>query len=236
MEETDGYITKSLEFTDLQPGTYTVREEQTDPYYRLSQISCTDEGVKIDETNQEITWRIGRDGQSQGRRTLEGHAVFENRARTGKIQIRKTDEHGNALAGVLFGIYDANGKQVAVSTSGKDGKLAFSGLKTGQYEIKELQTVYGKSKLTKPISVTIPLVLPKEEAEKEGADVEKAVVFRDSCYYYDLSYQISNSAVLELPETGAHIGYGLLLAGMACMSMGMYAGRKRRKGKYAGKG
>lgn len=108
-----------------QPGTYTVREEQTDPYYRLSQISCTDEGVKIDETNQEITWRIGRDGQSQGRRTLEGHAVFENRARTGKIQIMKTDEHGNALAGVLFGIYDANGKQVAVSTSGKDGKLAF---------------------------------------------------------------------------------------------------------------
>lgn len=236
LEETDGYITKSLEFTDLQPGTYTVREEQTDPYYRLSQISCTDEGVKIDETNQEITWRIGRDGQSQGRRTLEGHAVFENRARTGKIQIMKTDEHGNALAGVLFGIYDANGKQVAVSTSGKDGKLAFSGLKTGQYEIKELQTVYGKSKLTKPISVTIPLVLKKEEAEKEGADVEKAVVFRDSCYYYDLSYQISNSAVLELPETGAHIGYGLLLAGMACMSMGMYAGRKRRKGKYAGKG
>lgn len=75
------------------------------------------------------------------------------------------------------------------------GKLAFSGLKTGQYEIKELQTVYGKSKLTKPISVTIPLVLKKEEAEKEGADVEKAVVFRDSCYYYDLSYQISNSAV-----------------------------------------
>ena len=192
--------------------------------------------MKIDETNQEITWRIGRDGQSQGRRTLEGHAVFENRARTGKIQIMKTDEHGNALAGVLFGIYDANGKQVAVSTSGKDGKLAFSGLKTGQYEIKELQTVYGKSKLTKPISVTIPLVLKKEEAEKEGADVEKAVVFRDSCYYYDLSYQISNSAVLELPETGAHIGYGLLLAGMACMSMGMYAGRKRRKGKYAGKG
>ena len=99
-----------------------------------------------------------------------------------------------------------------------------------------MQTVYGKSKLTKPISVTIPLVLKKEEAEKEGADVEKAVVFRDSCYYYDLSYQISNSAVLELPETGAHVGYRLLLAGMACMSMGMYAGRKRRKGNYAGKG
>ena len=192
--------------------------------------------MKIDETNQEITWQIGCDGQSQGKRTLEGHAVFENRARTGKIQIMKTDEHGNKLAGVLFGIYDADGKQVAVSTSGKDGKLAFSGLKTGQYEIKELQTVYGKSKLTKPISVTIPLVLTKEEAEKEGADVEKAVVFRDFCYYYDLSYQISNSAVLELPETGAHIRYGLLLAGMACMSMGMYAGRKRRKGKYAGKG
>ena len=116
LEETDGYITKSLEFTDLQPGTYTVREEQTDPYYRLSQISCTDEGVKIDETNQEDDLAdSGRDGQSQGRRMLEGHAVFENRARTGKIQIMKTDEHGNALAGVLFGIYDANGKQVAVS-------------------------------------------------------------------------------------------------------------------------
>lgn len=235
LEETNGSITKSLKFTDLQPGTYTVREEQTDPYYRLSKISCTDKGGKIDEANREITWRIGRDAQLQEKRKLEGHAVFENRARTGKIQIMKTDEQGNALAGVLFGIYDADGKQVAVSTSGKDGKLEFSGLKTGQYEIKELQTVYGKSKLTKPISVTIPFVLTKEKAEKAGADVEKAVVFRDTCYYYDLSYQISNSAVLELPETGAHIGYGLLLAGMACMSMGMYAGRKRRKGKYAGK-
>ena len=52
----------------------------------------------------------------------------------------------------------------------------------------------------------------------------------------DVDNKVANSAVLELPETGAHIGYGLLLAGMACMSMGMYAGRKRRKGKYAGKG
>lgn len=236
LEETDGYIIKSLEFTDLQPGIYTVREEQTDPYYRLSQISCTDTGVTIDETNREITWLIGRAGQLRDKRTLEGHAVFENCARTGKIQIMKTDEQGNALAGVLFGIYDADGKQVAVSESGKDGNLVFSGLKTGQYEIKELQTVQGKSKLTKAISVTIPLVLSKGKAEKEDADLEKAVVFKDSCYFYDLSYQISDSAVLELPKTGAHIGYGLLLAGLACVSVGIYAGGKRRKEKHAGKG
>ncbi len=62
---------------------------------------------------------------------------------TGKIELFKTDDLGNVLAGVKFGLYSDAGatNKVAEAITGVDGKLVFDNVIAGEYWIKELETL-----------------------------------------------------------------------------------------------
>ncbi|WP_349392894.1 prealbumin-like fold domain-containing protein, partial [Clostridium perfringens] len=62
---------------------------------------------------------------------------------TGRIELYKTDDLGNVLAGVRFGLYSDAGatNKVAEAITGVDGKLVFDNVIAGEYWVKELETL-----------------------------------------------------------------------------------------------
>ncbi|MCR1953101.1 SpaA isopeptide-forming pilin-related protein [Clostridium sp. DSM 100503] len=62
---------------------------------------------------------------------------------TGKIELFKTDDLGNVLAGVKFGLYSDAGatNKVAEAVTGADGRLVFDNVIAGEYWTKELETL-----------------------------------------------------------------------------------------------
>ena len=62
---------------------------------------------------------------------------------TGKIELYKTDDLGNVLPGVKFGLYSdaAATNKVAEAVTGADGKLVFDNVVAGEYWTKELETL-----------------------------------------------------------------------------------------------
>ncbi|MCR1952745.1 Cys-Gln thioester bond-forming surface protein, partial [Clostridium sp. DSM 100503] len=62
---------------------------------------------------------------------------------TGKIELFKTDDLGNVLPGVKFGLYSdaAATNKVAEAVTGADGKLVFDNVIAGEYWTKELETL-----------------------------------------------------------------------------------------------
>lgn len=231
-EAKDGSIEKSIVFENLKPGTYKVKEEQTDPYYVLQKIRCKDTGVVIDEENQEISWLLGRKDGSLAGRTKDGIAVFENEIRMGRIKVKKTDEQGNPLAGVCFVLYDDKGQEVATKLSDADGVLSFDNLRTGNYTMEEARTAPGKNKLTKAVKITLPLVMTEKETQEKKVDTTKGVSYASRYYFYELSYHVSNSAVLALPKTGSVMNRGLLIAGVISLGMGVLLTSKKRRCRY----
>ena len=62
----------------------------------------------------------------------------------GSLTINKVDaETGEALAGVTYRLFDANGKKVADMTTGADGKAVLADLPQGKYSYQEISTPSG---------------------------------------------------------------------------------------------
>ena len=62
----------------------------------------------------------------------------------GSLTINKVDaETGKALAGVIYRLFDANGKKVADMTTGADGKAVFKDLPQGKYSYQEISAPSG---------------------------------------------------------------------------------------------
>ena len=62
----------------------------------------------------------------------------------GSLTINKVDaETGKALAGVIYRLFDANGKKVADMTTGAEGKAVFKDLPQGKYSYQEISAPSG---------------------------------------------------------------------------------------------
>lgn len=150
----------------------------------------------------------------------------------GSIKIKKKDDAGKALAGVEFTLYDQDGVAVETEVTDKNGVLDFVDLEVGEYTVKETKTIPGYSLLSEPIKVTIPLILTEEEVKEQSADKSKAVEVEGNYYFYDQTYEVSNSAVLVLPKTGRKGIYLLFPAGFGIVLLGLFT--KRKKGGVSG--
>lgn len=69
--------------------------------------------------------------------------TFENKLIRGGFKVLKTDENGDPLSGVKFGLYNAEGEQLQEFTTAKDGTYSMDDLLYDDYYIKELETVKG---------------------------------------------------------------------------------------------
>ncbi len=200
-----------------------------------------------DQVDEELTGKLTVDGKpaSEPAQLKERHVLgfaVEDELVTGKIGIHKTDGEGADLAGVSFELRRQDGKEITgssttlIKVTGDDGRLSFEGLKPGIYILTEKNTADSadgsKNMLPgEPVTVTLPLQMSRAEAEGKGlATAGPGVrVYDDKCYYYEAYYEISNEAVLLLPETGGKAGMVPVIAALLILFAGGYLLIRRRK-------
>jgi LPXTG-motif cell wall-anchored protein len=181
---------------ELLYGKYTVTEKSTGEAYLL------------DETPHEV---FIKDHQ----KVVE--LEIQNTKKQGKIKVIKTDgKDKTPLEGVIFEVYDADGKVVATITTDKDGIAVTDWLGYGDYTLKEKTAKSG-------------YVLDETVREIQIREHEKV---------YELA--LTNNKIPETPNTPDNPKTGddsnpllwLVIAGIAAAGLTLLAALKRReKGK-----
>ena len=108
----------------LSKGNYKIKEvnNQTIDGYEIS-----DEEIYFEITGEEDLVTI----------------EFPNNQVLGAIKVLKTNEDGNALAGVTFGLYQSDGTLVDIIVTDESGIALFENLQAGTYQLRELATIDG---------------------------------------------------------------------------------------------
>lgn len=123
-------------FTDISTGVYEIKEMVAPVNYTLSKQVLT-----IDTGNQTSSQTFNYD--------------FLDDAITHTVKVTKTDSDNNKLlAGVVFGIFQGD-RELARATTDSKGIATFTGLKVGNYIIKELETIPNYSLSSETIDVKI---------------------------------------------------------------------------------
>lgn len=203
----------------LKNGKYTIHEKYAPENYELAEdihFEVTDDTTEIEY--EMIDKYIGSslkviklDGNTK--KPIEG-VEFTLKGESGLKLKARTDANGE----ITFGM--------------KDGKPT---LPPQKYTLTETSTKEGYSLLKDPIVVELPLKLTKAEAEAEGADLSQAKWDRDNEVYrfFDLTYQVSDGATLQLPSTGYNnLKYGLLAGAGIMVLVGLYFGIKHLKRSF----
>lgn len=110
-------------FTNIPYGTYSIKETKA-PTGRVTDIKTFEASV----TENGVTVNAG---------------ISVNTLIHGNILLQKNDDSGKALAGAEFTIYNSDGQTVGISTSDSAGKVLFTGLPYGDYQIQETKVPTG---------------------------------------------------------------------------------------------
>ena len=125
------------------------------------------------------------------------------------------------------------------ATTDANGEITWENLDQGDYQITETKTVPGYTLLKDPINVTLPLQMTKSKADAYG-NVNFNAAKEDKNYtkkwfFFEYSFDITNTLILHLPETGAtgtwmygFVGLGMAMAAGAA---GMVVTKRRRRKK-----
>ncbi|MBR5272421.1 MAG: hypothetical protein IKU25_03385 [Clostridia bacterium] len=113
------------EFTGLPFGHYTLKETSAPSGYVVSAELSAGIGVTIDSTTEQV--------------------AFTNTTKKGSIELVKTGNGNVKLQGAVFGLYadSAATDQLAMNSTGSDGKVTFSNLEAGTYYVKEFAAPTG---------------------------------------------------------------------------------------------
>lgn len=112
----------------------------------IKELSCPEQFVLSDKV---FTTQITENGQ-----IIEIKAV--NKYITGNIKIIKSDaDSAERLSGVEFGLYDADGNELAKGVTDDNGELIFNNLRFGKYEVRELSAKDGYYKVEDTFSAEI---------------------------------------------------------------------------------
>ena len=198
---------KAHEISGIKKGKYTLEETKApDKYEKAEPIEFTVE-----------------DGSEDIEITMEDVPL-------GSVKIIKYSSDGNTpLAGVSYHL--EGGDSVSMDlTTGADGVALFDKLKAGTYTITETKTVEGMTLLAEPIEVTIPVVLT--ELEAANADKTNARFKEDdgTYYYYDVTYEVTDSAHFAMPMSGSNGTWTLGYIGMGILGLiGVWFVIRKRK-------
>ena len=132
------------------------------------------------------------------------------------IKVTKYDGSKNTLEGVTFTLTAEDGTTIDGVTD-ENGEMLFENLEEGRYQLTETSTKSGLSLLSEPVQITLPYHCLVEDAEEMKLDTSNAefVSTEDAWFFYDLTYSITNTATLDLPQTGSNwmlltVGGGIL--------------------------
>jgi len=149
-------------FTGLEAKDYVVRELTAPDGYQLS-----DEVIKVAASDLVASNSVVDKGNVVNKPFTSipptPPTVDKPKLKLYNIQLHKVDADGNALAGAVFGLFEADGttpvanpygEGQATATSDEHGLVTFTGFEARDYVIKELTAPTGYQLLTNPITVT----------------------------------------------------------------------------------
>lgn len=225
----DDYVSLSVAFEHLIYGEYYVKESGMDPCYYADDVVDT-VSAEVSADKNEVKFFLEKDHPACG-------ATFVNEPTLGGFRIMKYDTDGKTpLNDVEFIIKSPYGEiYKVVSGTGLDGEAKIEDLLPGTYTVTEIKTSTGKSLLTEPFEVKLPLQLSGEEVKASNIDVSKGKLDKETgiYYFYDLSYEVTNYETLKMPMTGAmdtFLTYLPLLAAFILVMSGgiVYYGKKKK--------
>lgn len=203
----------------LKNGKYTIHEKYAPINYELA------EDIEFEVTDQ----------------TTEVEYVMIDEYIGGSIKVEKSDEKTKKpLPGIEFTLTGANGFTLKARTD-ENGKIVFGVNKEGlstltpqKYTLAETSSKDGYSLLKDPIEIELPLKLTEAEAKVQNADLSKAKWDKENEVYrfFDLTYKVSNDAVLQLPATGSNeILYAIIAGTVMIFLVVIFFGLKQKKKK-----
>jgi len=101
-------------------------------YYIIEKNAST--GYKL--SDEKVYFELTENGQ-----VIKAHMT--NEKIKGNLVFKKTDEDGNALAGIKISIYKKDGTLYGTYTTDKNGLVTIEGIEYGEYKVKELSTLEG---------------------------------------------------------------------------------------------
>lgn len=187
--------------TETEPGVYRLDGLRYNGYFLHE--AASPEGFLPDEVYYYFEIRV--DGKTVVMETEAG-VGFLNQPILGNIHVLKKDaDTGEPLSGVVIGLFDAEGNEVARGVT-ESGELLFEGIRYGRYELRELEARDGYYLLEEPVPV---------EISEHGQTV---------------TVELTNQKIPEIPQTGDSSGTAagicLVISGIAGIFLAL-TGRRR---------
>lgn len=237
----------NTKLSELSRGDYKVVESLgTDVHYELQEIATVDgtncHSVIAKDQQQkvtDITFNMGtdtennvvlRDRNNDVTNGQIGIAKFTNKKIVVDIELEKVDSQttDTKLSGAEFALYkvDTSGNEIRVKsyTSGQKGKISIENLPIGQYVLRETKAPTGYVKSAEPWNITVEnnrTITVKYDGKDvtSKSDNNKTI------------YQITNTKVYSLPESGGPGTYGFTISGVAILATALllFINNKRRE-------
>ena len=233
--------------SELSRGDYKVVESLgADVHYELQEIATVDgtncHSVIAKDQQQkatDITFTMGtdtenkvvlRDGNNDVTNGQIGIAKFTNKKIVVDIELEKVDSQttDTKLSGAEFALYkvDTSGNEIQVNsyTSGQRGKISIENLPIGQYVLRETKAPTGYVKSAEPWNITVANDRTIT-VKYDGKDVTSKPDNNKTIY------QITNTKVYSLPESGGPGTYGFTISGVAILATALllFINNKRRE-------
>lgn len=203
----EGTVTKSVTFTDIPMGNYTLSESGMEGIYVQESLESLTEGSRSEGNEFKIT--VGPTLEESKNVTKDQETVswnqevvFENKAVRGSVLLKKLEEdEKTVLPGVAFTLKNKDASIVLTAVTDEQGQILFTDLQPGEYTLTETATKEGNTLLAEPVQIKIPLCIEDTPGEEKTTAAD-AVKYGEHRYLYQLKYTITNHAVLTLPRTG----------------------------------
>lgn len=232
-------------FTGLEAKDYVVRELTAPDGYQLS-----DEVIKIAASDLVASNSVVDKGNVVNKPFTSipptPPTVDKPKLKLYNIQLHKVDAGGNALAGAVFGLFEADGvtpvanpygQGQAIATSDEHGLVTFIGFEARDYVIKELTAPAGYQLLSEPITVTAEdyvkstnFVVDKGNVVNKKTPPTPPTPSTDKPKGNHPSGKQSKEGKKQvLPSTGETVSEGLVAAGLALAVTGSALVYKKRE-------
>lgn len=233
--------------TRLARGEYTVTENGN-PNYTLKNLvagDATNCKNAVELADKQIKFSIGTDTNNtqvlkgENKDTTSGRigvAEFTNEQSVADVEIVKVDAANTnvTITGAKFALYEADAEwnktsenpfNTADIVSGNEGRIELKALPVGNYLLVETEAATGYSLPTKPWKITVgsggTVNVMDNEEETVGYITENEMII----------YQITNTKVYSLPESGGPGTYGFTISGVAILATALllFINNKRRE-------
>ena len=235
----------------LSRGEYTVTETPNSNYTLNNLVAGTTTNCKnaVLLANKQIKFSIGtytndaakdievlKNGDTETKKGRIGVAVFTNEKSVADVKLVKVDAADKrvTIRGARFALYEADENwSKALNTppvkenivSGDNGRIDLNTIPVGNYLLEETEAATGYSLPTNPWRITVEGGGVVTVMDGNGHAVEKVSENGTTIY------QITNTKVYSLPESGGPGTYGFTISGVAILATALllFINNKRRE-------